>query len=92
MKQVDVSVPPWRAPGSDKAPGVADTVEMVDRIHLSLGTEGSPLADSFEQLVVSRLTNKYNPLCFASEYAETVPTKIIDDTAAHEPRLVSFGD
>ena len=57
---------------------MADAVEMKDRIHLSLGTEGSPLGDSHGQLVVSRLTNKYNPLRFASEYAETVPTKIID--------------
>ena len=57
---------------------MAETVEMVCRVRLSLGAEGNPLTDSYEQLVVSRLTNKYNPLRFASEYAETVPTKIID--------------
>ena len=74
----DAGVPPWRPRGSDKAPGVAEIVETVGRVRLALGAEENPLTDSYEQLVVSRLMNTYDPLRFASECAETVPSKIID--------------
>ena len=33
----------WRARGSDKAPGVAEIVETVGRVRLSLGAKGRPV-------------------------------------------------